>query len=101
MRIQGAIDEASPYDTIKIFPGIYRTNLIINKPIILSGDPIIDASGGIRIMANDTFVEHLIVFNASTAILAYNSTTLLTNVTVKYLLNKRWILKMITGNKLC
>jgi len=84
MRIQGAIDEASPYDTIKIFPGIYRTNLIINKPIILSGDPIIDASGGIgiRIMANDTFVEHLIVFNASTAILAYNSTSLLTNITL-------------------
>jgi len=84
MGIQGAIDEASPYDTIKIFPGIYRTNLIINKPIILSGDPIIDASGGIgiRIMANDTFVEHLIVFNASTAILAYNSTSLLTNITL-------------------
>ncbi|RLI85400.1 MAG: hypothetical protein DRP01_06270, partial [Archaeoglobales archaeon] len=84
MRIQGAIDEASPYDTIKIFPGIYRTNLIISKPIILSGDPIIDASGGIGIwiMANDTFVEHLIVFNASTAILAYNSTSLLTNITL-------------------
>ena len=71
--IQYAIFAAKDGDIVKVYPsvfGVYRENVIINKSIILTGDPAIDAMGGIgiSILANDTLVENFIIYNGSIGI---------------------------------
>ncbi len=82
--IQAAINAASDGDVVKVFPGIYKENVVINKRIVLTGDPIINAAGGVGIWIkyNDTLVENFIIYNATKGIYAYNSTHYLENVTV-------------------
>lgn len=47
--IQGAIDDASPGDTVNVFSGVYYENVIVNKTISLVGEgrdtTIIDGNG--------------------------------------------------------
>ena len=71
--IQYAIFAAKDGDIVKVYPsifGVYRENVIINKSIILTVDPAIDAMGGIgiSILANDTLVENFIIYNGSIGI---------------------------------
>lgn len=84
-KIQDAIDNASNGDTIKVYPGVYDENVVINKEIRLIGDPIIDAHGGIGILIenNNTLVENFTIFNASIGINVYNETTTLHNITIR------------------
>ena len=71
MSIQNDIDAAPPGGTVNIIPGIYNEQLVIDKPLTLSGpDPgtgvaVIDAAGltsgepTIHILASDVIVENL------------------------------------------
>lgn len=50
--ISHAVDNASRGETIVVFPGIYRENLVINRDVHVSGrsgDVILDAGGGHRV----------------------------------------------------
>jgi len=82
--LQDAIDNASDNDTIKVNPGIYRENIVINKPLKIIGDPIIDANGsiGIKIEANDTLIENMTVYNGTTGIYIHNDSFKIHNVTI-------------------
>jgi len=84
--IQEAINaiNTSDGDTIKVNPGVYKENIIINKELRLIGDPIIDGSGdvGIRIQANNTLVENMTVINSSIGIFVYNVSFMIQNVTL-------------------
>ncbi len=85
--IQDAIDNANNGDTIKVYPGIYRENVVIYKEIKLVGDPIIDAHGGIGISieANNTLIENMTIFNASIGINVHNNSFEIQNVTIRNL----------------
>ncbi|RLF58209.1 MAG: hypothetical protein DRN25_05515, partial [Thermoplasmata archaeon] len=83
--IQYAINNADDGDTVKAYPGVYRENIVISKPLRLVGDPVIDAHGGIGISIerNDTFVENFTVYNFSTAgVYAHNISFTIKNVTI-------------------
>ncbi|RLF57181.1 MAG: hypothetical protein DRN25_06930 [Thermoplasmata archaeon] len=83
-KIQDAIDNASNGDTIKVYPGVYDENVVIDKEIRLVGDPIIDAHGGIGILieSNNTFVENFTIFNASIGIKIHNDSFTLNNILI-------------------
>ena len=91
--IQAAIDNASKNATIKIYPAIYKENIVINKPLKLIDDPIgppyvkavIDANGsiGIRIESSNVIIENCTIYNASVGIFAYNSSFNIHNITIK------------------
>ncbi|MBC7128618.1 MAG: right-handed parallel beta-helix repeat-containing protein [Thermoplasmatales archaeon] len=82
--IQPAIDAASNGDTIKVNEGTYYENIVINKEIILVGDPVIDAHGGvgISIEANNTLVENFTIYNGSIGIYVHNESFIIQNVTI-------------------
>ena len=75
MSIQSDIDAAPPGGTVNVAPGIYNEQLIIDKPLTLSGpippagEAIIDASGltvgeaTIHILAQDVIIENLTLQN--------------------------------------
>ncbi|HHU76314.1 MAG TPA: DUF1565 domain-containing protein [Firmicutes bacterium] len=75
MSIQNDIDAAPPGGTVNVPPGTYNEQIIIDKPLTLSGptpplgEAIIDASGliadtaTIHILANDVVVENLTLQN--------------------------------------
>lgn len=57
--IQGAIDDASPGDTVNVFSGVYYENVIVNKTLSLVGEDrdttIIDGNGtggGVQVSAD-------------------------------------------------
>jgi parallel beta-helix repeat protein len=61
-RIQDAIDNASPQDTIIIYPGIYNENLILPIPLHLNGlgGPLVNSSGSsVIITANGCSLENM------------------------------------------
>ncbi|KAA0002823.1 MAG: hypothetical protein FE044_02375 [Thermoplasmata archaeon] len=78
--IQAAIENASNGDTIKVYPGIYNENVIVNKEVKIIGDPTIDANGGygIEIVANNVGIENFTIYNFSIGIYAHN----IENVTI-------------------
>ena len=88
--IQNAIDNASANDTIKVYPGFYRENIIINKPLKLIDDPenytnaVIDANGsiGITIESSNVLVENCTIYNGSIGIYAHNDSFTLHNITI-------------------
>ena len=84
--IQSAIDDAREGDTIVVGPGIYKESLIINKPLNIIGDPIIDAHGskyGVQIQANHTLIENFTIYNyTKIGVYIYNDSFTLQNVTV-------------------
>lgn len=57
--ITAAIAHASAHDTIKVWPGTYAEDVVVNKPLSLVGDehnrPVIDASG----RSNGIYVDGL------------------------------------------
>ncbi|HEY7351622.1 MAG TPA: right-handed parallel beta-helix repeat-containing protein [Terriglobales bacterium] len=57
--INDAIAHASAHDTIEVWPGTYKENVVINKSLSLIGDrwhnPVIDATG----LANGIYVDGL------------------------------------------
>jgi len=83
LTIQAAIDNASERDTVKVEPGTYGS-IVIDKPLKLIGDPVIDGHGGvgIQIQANNTLVENMTVVNSSTGVEIYNETFVLNNITL-------------------
>ncbi|HEC76469.1 MAG TPA: hypothetical protein ENI33_04330 [Thermoplasmatales archaeon] len=82
--IQDAIDAASAYDTVKVYPGIYHENVVIDKPLKIIGDPFIDAhgGGGIIIEANDTLIQNITVYNGTIGIFIHNYSFYLNNITI-------------------
>jgi parallel beta-helix repeat protein len=58
-KIQDAVNAASPADTVKVAPGIYKENVIISKSLYLVGDnrnnTVIDATG----LPNGVYVNGL------------------------------------------
>ncbi len=82
--IQDAIDAAVDGHIIKVTPGTYVENLVINREIQLIGDPIIDGAGGIAITVetNNTLVENMTITNCSTGIYVHNVSFTLQNVTL-------------------
>ncbi|RKX95997.1 MAG: hypothetical protein DRP55_10055, partial [Spirochaetes bacterium] len=74
-NIQDAIDAASDGDTIKVCPGVYNENVILNKSLKLRGDPIINGNGGVgvKIEANYTLIENFTIINCSIGIYADDS----------------------------
>ncbi|MHA2031806.1 MAG: right-handed parallel beta-helix repeat-containing protein, partial [Candidatus Kariarchaeaceae archaeon] len=71
LTIQEAIDEANPYDTIRLSSDSFFENVNISKPITLTGidkeSTIIDGKGGIclNITSNDVVISNLNVTNSS------------------------------------
>ncbi|MCD6171089.1 MAG: right-handed parallel beta-helix repeat-containing protein, partial [Thermoplasmata archaeon] len=83
-NIEDAINAASDGDTIKVNPGLYKENIVINKPLKIVGDPAIDANGsiGIKIEANNTFIENFTISNCSIGVLVHNASFMIQNVTM-------------------
>ncbi len=72
--IQGAIDAASPGDTVFVFSGTYYENVVVNKTITLMGEDrdstIVNASGSgdvIRVTADWTNITGLTVTESGVA----------------------------------
>ena len=75
MSIQNDIDVAPPGGTVNVAPGIYNEQLVIDKPLVLSGpapssgEAVIDASGlmvgeaTIHILSGNVTVENLTLQN--------------------------------------
>ena len=84
--IQAAIDDSDTDDgdTIKVNPGTYRENVVINKEIKLVGDPIIDGMGGIgfSVEANNTLIENFTITNCSKGLYVHNSLFTILNFTL-------------------
>ena len=69
-RIQGAIDAASPGDTIQVRNGTYFESVIVTKQLILRGidNPVVDArknDSAILIIANGTLLQGFSATNSS------------------------------------
>jgi len=81
--IQAAVDDAGINETIKVYPGVYKEKIILNKSLKLKGDPIINGNGsvGIKIEANYTLIENFTIINCSRGIYAVASYTL-HNITI-------------------
>lgn len=74
-KIQDAVDNASPDDTIFVYQGTYYEHVILNKKVSLLGEfrdqTIIDGSNAgniIKITANGTTVQHFTLQNAGIGI---------------------------------
>ncbi|MCD6573600.1 MAG: right-handed parallel beta-helix repeat-containing protein, partial [Thermoplasmata archaeon] len=78
------INAATPGDTIKIYEGVYRENVVVNKSLSIIGDPVIDANGGIGMLitVSNVLVENITFTNASTGILIYNVSFAISNITL-------------------
>ncbi|MBN1323334.1 MAG: right-handed parallel beta-helix repeat-containing protein [Methanotrichaceae archaeon] len=72
--IQEAIDGACPCSTIEVESGVYRENVVVDRPVILKGvdsgggNPIIDAGGwvsGISIISDGVTVSGFIITNSN------------------------------------
>jgi nitrous oxidase accessory protein len=71
--IQDAVNAAQPRDIIEVMAGIYRENLVIDKPLSLVaiGHAIIDAGGdyfkgpAVKLMANGITVEGFTITNST------------------------------------
>lgn len=94
--IQDAIDAASPGGTVNVPPGVYNEQLVIDKPLTLSGpDPltgeaVIDSAGmanvpTIHILASDVTVTGLTIKNGPLHGIQVGSVdfTNLTNINIK------------------
>lgn len=90
--LQAQLDLASSGDVIKLSPGRYLGNFVINKPVTLVGQPgaVIDAGGqghAILLQASDITLEHLKIVNWGDDLTEENSgiysVTQATNLTVK------------------
>ncbi|MCD6223151.1 MAG: right-handed parallel beta-helix repeat-containing protein, partial [Thermoplasmata archaeon] len=89
--IQDAINNASNNATIKVYPGLYKENVVIDKPLKLIDDPagpyinaIIDGGGdiGINITTSNVLVRNITVYNFSLAILVHNASHQIDNITI-------------------
>ncbi len=72
--IQEAIDGACPCATIEVESGIYRENVVVDRPVVLKGvdsgggNPIIDAGGwvsGISIQSDGVTVSGFVITNSN------------------------------------
>ena len=67
--IQGAINASADGDTIQVYPGLYRENLLVNKEVIIVGNnATIDGGGAgdaVQINANNTFLSGFYIINSS------------------------------------
>jgi len=79
-KIQDASDNASPGDTIFVYPGMYYEHVILNKKVILLGElrdqTIIDGSqtgNAIKITADGVTVQHFTLQNAGIGIYVVHS----------------------------
>ncbi len=83
--IQAAINAANDGDIIKVYPGIYNENVIVNKEVKIIGDPAIDANNGygIYIEANNVSIENFTIYNFSIGIYAHNiENVIISNCTI-------------------
>ena len=77
--LQDAIDRASSYDTLKLSAGVYRGNIIIDKPLTILGKEsgvIIRGDGNgtvIKINASDVNLDNLVITNSGDKIYNINS----------------------------
>ena len=68
-QLQKVIDQSKPYSTIKLSNGIYKGNLIINKPLIIVGDKNSTILGDgknsiITIKSDDVELKNLTIKNS-------------------------------------
>ncbi len=77
--ISAAIEEANDGDTVIVYEGTYRENVVIDKSIEIRGvegnDVIVDGEGGkgIFLTAKDVHLSGLNITNSSTGIVVYES----------------------------
>jgi len=84
--IQAAIDDADTDDgdTIKVPPGTYKENVVIDKEVLIVGDPVLDGMNGIgfSVEANNTHIENFTITNCSTGVYVYNASFMVQNFTL-------------------
>src|SRR5271157_6481047 len=88
--IQAAINAASPGDTILVYSGLYKENVVVDRPISLmgmntgSGLPVVDGSGGdsaINITADGVNLQGFNVTHANKGIsVSSNHSTIKDNI---------------------
>lgn len=93
-RIQDAINASSEGDTIEVYSGTYRENIVVDRKITIRGIgmPVIDAGrlgDGITVSADGVTLEGLSVINARggflgySGIMVYSSSNIIRNNSIK------------------
>ena len=86
-KIQDAINDAMPGDTIIVYPCIYEENIIVNKSLKIIGIdyPLIDACRkyGLKIFADSCYIKGFRIYHGEPAIKIYSNNNIIEDNIIK------------------